>query len=108
ALLIRKKELSPVELTESCLERTGQLDGELRAWVTVDAEGARRAAAARQESLHDALGAGEPPPPLAGVPLGVKDVIDVAGLPTTASSRVLAGAGPAGQDADCTARLRSA
>jgi aspartyl-tRNA(Asn)/glutamyl-tRNA(Gln) amidotransferase subunit A len=108
ALLIRRKELSPVELTESCLERVGQLDGELRAWVTVDADGARRAAASLQESLHDALRAGEPAPPLAGVPIGVKDVIDVAGLPTTASSKVLAGVGPAGQDAGCTARLRRA
>src|ERR1700722_11618012 len=90
ALLIRRKELSPVELTESCLERVGQLDGELRAWVTVDADGARRAAASLQEAPHDARRAGEPAPPLAGVPIGVKDVIDVAGLPTTASSKVLA------------------
>ncbi|HVT66271.1 MAG TPA: amidase, partial [Trebonia sp.] len=103
AALIRKKELSPVELTESCLERTGQLDAELRAWVTVDADGARAAAAALEASLTS-----DETPPLAGVPLGVKDVIDVAGLPTTASSRVLAEAGPAERDADCVARLRAA
>ncbi len=102
AQLIRKKELSPVELTESCLARTAALDGELRAWVTVDADGALRAAA----QLQDQLGSAGTPAPLAGVPVGVKDVIDVAGLPTTASSRVLAGAAPAGQDADCTGRLR--
>jgi aspartyl-tRNA(Asn)/glutamyl-tRNA(Gln) amidotransferase subunit A len=106
--LIRKKELSPVELTESCLARSAELDGELRAWVTLDAAGARRAAAAAAESLHDQLGSGEPPAPLAGVLVGVKDVIDVAGLPTTASSRVLADAAPAEQDADCTGRLRRA
>jgi aspartyl-tRNA(Asn)/glutamyl-tRNA(Gln) amidotransferase subunit A len=106
--LIQKKELSPVELTESCLERAEQLDGELRAWVSVDADGARQVAARRQESLHDQLGSGETPAPLTGVLVGVKDVIDVAGLPTTASSRVLAGAAPAEQDADCTGRLRRA
>jgi aspartyl-tRNA(Asn)/glutamyl-tRNA(Gln) amidotransferase subunit A len=108
AQLIRKKELSPVELAESCLERAAALDGELHAWVTIDADGARRAAAQLQESLQDQLGSDEAPAPLAGVPLGVKDVIDVAGLPTTASSRVLAGAAPAEQDADCTGRLRQA
>jgi aspartyl-tRNA(Asn)/glutamyl-tRNA(Gln) amidotransferase subunit A len=104
AQLIRKKELSPVELAESCLARTAALDGELHAWVTVDADGALRAAA----RLQDQLGSAGTPAPLAGVPVGVKDVIDVAGLPTTASSRVLAGAAPAGQDADCTGRLRGA
>ena len=104
AALVRKKELSPVELTESCLKRAGQLDGELCAWVTVDADGARVAAATLERIL---AGSGTGPGPLAGVPLGVKDVIDVAGLPTTASSRVLAGAGPAEQDADCVARLRA-
>src|ERR1700743_3242358 len=87
AELIRNKELSPVELTESCLERVGQLHGEAAGCVDVERGGAPRAAAAWQEALHDALGAGERPPALAGVPLGVKDVIDVAGLPTTASSK---------------------
>lgn len=102
AELIRKKELSPVELTDSCLERIDSLDGELRAWVTVDADGARLAASA----LQGRIAAGDLPGRLAGVTVGVKDVIDVAGLPTTASSRVLAAAGPAQQDASCIARLR--
>jgi len=104
AVLIRKKELSPVELADSCLERVAVLDPELRAWVTVDLDGARLAAAA----LRERLATGDPPGPLGGVPVGVKDVIDVDGLPTTASSRVLADAAPAGQDAHCVALLRQA
>jgi len=44
--------------------------------------------------LDEALGRGEPPPPLAGVPVVVKDVLDVEGLPTTCGSRILAGYPP--------------
>ena len=104
AELIRKKELSPVELTDSYLDRIAALDDELRAWVTVDHDGARRAAAA----LRERVAADDPLGPLAGIPLGVKDVIDVAGLPTTASSQVLAAAPAAAEDADCVRRLRQA
>ncbi|MGH3247583.1 MAG: amidase [Trebonia sp.] len=104
AELIRKKELSPVELTVSCLARIDSLDAELRAWVTVDSDGARLAATALQERIAS----GDPPGGLAGVAIGVKDVIDVAGLPTTASSKVLAAAGPAERDAHCVGRLRGA
>jgi aspartyl-tRNA(Asn)/glutamyl-tRNA(Gln) amidotransferase subunit A len=107
--LIREKALSPVELVDSCLDRIAALDADLRAWVTVDGEGARRAAAALQERLAGASATGLPAlGPLAAVPVGIKDVIDVAGLPTTASSRVLAAAGPAADDAGCVGRLRQA
>lgn len=108
--LIGKRDLSPVELTDSCLDRIASLDADLRAWVTVDGEGARRAAAALAERIAGPSPAGFSAPAalLAGVALGVKDVIDVAGLPTTASSRVLAAAGPATADADCVRRLRQA
>jgi len=63
---------SPVEFIEHVLERIEREDRVLRAWVSVDAE--RALAAAR--SVDVASG------PLAGVPFGVKDVIDVRGLPT--------------------------
>lgn len=108
AQLIQKKELSPAELTESCLERIASLDEGLQAWVTVDADGARQAAAELQEALHNQFAEDRPLARLTGVPVGVKDVIDVAGLPTTASSRVLANAQPAGRDAACVAGLRQA
>ena len=103
ARLIKRKELSPVELADSCLERADALDPAIRAWVTVDRDGARQAAAA----LRDRLAAGDPPGPLAGVPVGVKDVIDVAGLPTTASSKALADAGPAERAASSNSAVRS-
>lgn len=51
---------------------------------------------------------GEDPGPLAGVPYGVKDLFDVAGLPTTAGSAVRAGAAPASSDAEAICRLRAA
>ncbi|MFA1546005.1 amidase [Actinomadura chokoriensis] len=90
----------PGGLVELALERIAATDGEVRAWALVDAEGAR--AQARQEPDGR---------PLSGVPVGVKDLIDVAGLPTGGGSRHLSGPGrervPAA-DAGCVARLRSA
>jgi aspartyl-tRNA(Asn)/glutamyl-tRNA(Gln) amidotransferase subunit A len=96
AAAIKAGTLSPTELADSLLARIEDCDGPLVAWVTVDAEGAR--AAARQTEAR--LARGEALGPLAGVPIGVKDVIDVAGLPTTASSKVLAGH-MAAEDAAC-------
>ncbi|MER7154227.1 amidase [Streptomyces lydicus] len=79
--------LSPVELTESVLERIGAVDEQLGAYVTVVA-GAARDAAARAERER---AAGRHRGPLHGIPFALKDVIDAAGLPTTASSRVRSG-----------------
>jgi aspartyl-tRNA(Asn)/glutamyl-tRNA(Gln) amidotransferase subunit A len=90
---------SSLELVRSCLARIDSLEEALLAWVTVDGEGALAAAAALDE---------EPPRgPLHGIPVAVKDIIDVEGLPTTASSRVLAG-NVAASDALVVARLRAA
>ncbi|MBN2216912.1 MAG: amidase [Pirellulales bacterium] len=79
---IRAQTLSPVELLDRCLDRIDRLDGRLRAWVVVDREAARRAA---QQLAIEAV-RGEFRGPLHGVPIGVKDIIDVAGLPTRAGS----------------------
>ncbi|TDB98509.1 amidase [Actinomadura sp. 7K534] len=89
----------PVEQVERALERIAATDGEIRAWALVDAEGARAEA-----ERNGGRG------PLRGLPVGVKDLIDVAGLPTTAGSRHLGGPRrrvPAA-DAGCVARLRAA
>lgn len=75
-------ELSPVELVDACLERHERLHGTVNAVVTLN-EGVREAAReaeARQERL---LAAGEALPPLHGLPVGIKDVTETAGLRTT-------------------------
>jgi len=94
-----RKELSVTELLDACLRRVEQLEPAVRAFVTLDIDGAR----ARAKELT----AGELQGPLHGIPVGVKDLIDVAGLPTTASSRVLAG-NLAANDAPVVANLRRA
>ncbi|MEU8915131.1 amidase [Streptomyces nigrescens] len=80
-------ELSPVELTGSVLERIDAVEERLGAYVSVTGEVARRLAALAEREIA----AGGYRGPLHGIPFGLKDLIDVAGLPTTASSRVREG-----------------
>lgn len=80
--LIRTKALSPVELTKRYLERIGSIDGRLHSFNCVRARGALEDAAAAESSI---LGGGWLGP-LHGIPVGIKDLIDVAGLPTTAQA----------------------
>ncbi|MDQ7807566.1 amidase [Amycolatopsis sp. A133] len=83
---LHARELSPVELLDSVLTRLAEVEPRLNAYVTVAAD--RAHAAARRAERE--IAAGELRGPLHGIPVGLKDVIDVAGLPTTASSRVRA------------------
>lgn len=83
---IRSRRLSPVELVDSALDRIEQVEPDLGAYVTVAAEQARRAA---REAEREAV-QGRYRGPLHGIPMGLKDLIDVAGMATTASSRVRA------------------
>jgi Asp-tRNA(Asn)/Glu-tRNA(Gln) amidotransferase A subunit family amidase len=92
---IRAGELSPREAVESYLDRIERIDGPINSYLTVRAE----------EALAEADAA--PDGPLHGVPVAVKDVIDVAGAPTTAASKVLDG-NVAPCDAVCVERLRGA
>jgi aspartyl-tRNA(Asn)/glutamyl-tRNA(Gln) amidotransferase subunit A len=92
---VRAGALSPREAVESYLERIGELDGRLNSYLSVRAD----------EALAEADKAGDGP--LRGVPVAIKDVIDVAGSPTTAGSRLLA-TNVAAQDALCVERLRRA
>ena len=88
AQAIRRKEVSSLELTNEYLQRIDRLDPALRSFVQVDREGARGAAeAADTEVLKHPEGIG----PFHGVAVSVKDVIDVAGLVTTHSSKALVG-----------------
>lgn len=92
-------------LVEDCLARITDPAGEgARAFVSVNREGALAAAAA-QDALRKA---GAAPSPFAGIPVGIKDLFDVAGEVTAAGSKVLADAPPATADAPAVARLRRA
>jgi aspartyl-tRNA(Asn)/glutamyl-tRNA(Gln) amidotransferase subunit A len=79
----RARELSPVEVTRATLERIERLNPRLRAFLLVDADGALRAAEAAERALADG-DAG----PLTGVPVSIKDLLDVQGLVTTSGSLV--------------------
>lgn len=95
--------LSPVDLLESCLDRIERLEPRVRAWVLVDRE-AVRAEAKRQDAE---IKSGHWRGPLHGIPLGIKDIIDVFDLPTAAGSRRWANS-VARRDATVVRRLRQA
>ncbi|RCG25556.1 amidase [Streptomyces diacarni] len=100
---IRTRRLSPVELTEAVLDRLDRTEPLVGAYATVTAE---RALYTAHEAERE-IAAGRPRGPLHGVPMGVKDLIDVAGVPTTAGSRVRAGH-RAESDSTVAARLAAA
>ena len=100
---IRAGTVQPVELVEACLARIRTRDGELKAWAHVDEHGALAAAHERQAEAR----AGRFRGVLHGVPVGVKDIVDVAGMPTTGGARPFAHTRP-GADAPVVARLRAA
>jgi aspartyl-tRNA(Asn)/glutamyl-tRNA(Gln) amidotransferase subunit A len=83
---IRNRKISPVELTEACLRRIEQLQPVLNAFVTVTAE----QALAQARELEEQAARGEWRGPLHGIPIALKDLIDTAGVRTTAASAVFA------------------
>lgn len=97
AAAIERGELSPREAVQDALERIERRDAAYNSFITVRAE----------EALAEADALPEPTGPLHGVPIGVKDVIDVAGTRTTAASKVLAD-NVASADATVVTRLRRA
>jgi aspartyl-tRNA(Asn)/glutamyl-tRNA(Gln) amidotransferase subunit A len=103
AARIRRKDVSPVELTETILGRIEALNPRLNAFCLVAADQAR--AAARDAEV--AVMKREPLGPLHGVPVSIKDVIFTRGLRTTSGSRLFADHVPE-QDALAVARLRAA
>jgi len=100
---IRDGLVSPVALTDECLSRIAALDPVLNSFITVTAESARREARAAEREIRDGRWRG----PLHGIPIGLKDLIDVAGVPTTAASAVFLQRVP-GEDAEVVRRLRAA
>ena len=97
------REVTSVELTQAYVDRISEVDGEIHAFLHVDADGALATAA----DVDARRSAGEELHPLAGVPIAVKDVITTKGVPTTAGSRILEGWVPP-YDATVTTRLRAA
>jgi aspartyl-tRNA(Asn)/glutamyl-tRNA(Gln) amidotransferase subunit A len=101
--LLRAGRTTSRELVDACLARIDRFEDRVQAWVLVDAEGARRQAAERDAELQ----AGRRRGLLHGVPIGIKDIIDVAGWPTLAGSRLRIG-NVAAYDAPVVAKLRDA
>ena len=96
--------LSALDAIEAALERIGQRDGVLNAFTDVTADRAR----ARARAIHADVAAGRQVGPLAGVPFAVKNLFDVAGLPTRAGSKINRDLPPASRDATLIARLEAA
>jgi len=100
---LRAREVTALEITNNCLQRIGQLQPSLNAFIRVMADEAKRDA----ETADRELASGRDRGPLHGVPIAVKDIIDVRGIPTTAASRVREGH-MAAADAPVIMRLRDA
>ncbi len=100
---VRRRERTCAEVVETCLARIEELEPLVHAWVIVDREGAR----AQARRLDEELAAGVWRGPLHGIPIGIKDLVDVAGFATTAGSPLLAN-NIAARDATIVARLREA
>jgi Asp-tRNA(Asn)/Glu-tRNA(Gln) amidotransferase A subunit family amidase len=103
APLIRRGELTPSDLLEQCLDRIDRYEGKVHAWAYLDRERARKDAA----QLTDELKKGHFRGPLHGIPVGVKDIIDVFDMPTGCGSKLWANS-YAREDATCVRRLRDA
>lgn len=101
--LIRRRELSPVELTQACLQRIERLDGRINAFITVTGEQA--IAAARQAEAE--IAGGSHRGPLHGIPVGLKDIFGVANVRMTGGSKILA-ENVATEDSVATTRLKAA
>ncbi len=103
AALISRRELSPVEYLEALITRIDALDPQINAFVHRMFESARAQA---REAERD-IAAGKHRGPLHGIPIGLKDIIDAVGVPTTGHSRICID-NVATADAEVTSRLRAA
>ncbi len=101
--LLRSRQVSPIELTRECLARIEELNPKLNAFITVTADSALdEARQAEAEIQH-----GEWRGPLHGIPLALKDLIDTAGVRTTAASALFKDRIPA-EDAEVVKRIKAA
>lgn len=99
---VRAREISPVEVLDACMVQVERHNPELNAVVTLNHRAREEA-----EALERRLAAGEDVGPLAGLPVGIKDVTEVAGVRTTYCSPMFTDHVPA-EDAEVVRRLRAA
>jgi aspartyl-tRNA(Asn)/glutamyl-tRNA(Gln) amidotransferase subunit A len=100
---LRRKEISPLELTRACLDRIEKLNPALNAFITVTAESAQ----AEARTAETEIARGQWRGPLHGIPIALKDLIDTAGTRTTAASGLFQNRVPT-DDAEVVRRLRQA
>ena len=101
--VLRQGRTSCLEILKGCLTRVDEWEPRVHAWVVLDRDGALEQA----RELDDELKNGKDRGPLHGIPIGVKDIIDVAGLPTACGSKRWA-TKIADTDAKVVASLREA
>jgi aspartyl-tRNA(Asn)/glutamyl-tRNA(Gln) amidotransferase subunit A len=100
---LRRREVSPLELTRHCLDRIGKLDPALNTFITVTAE----SALAEARVAESEISRGEWRGPLHGIPVALKDIIDTAGARTSAASALFEHRVPT-EDGEVVRRLRQA
>lgn len=101
--LIRKKKVSPVELTKACLTRIDRANPSLNAFITITSESALQQAREAEAEVMRGKWRG----PLHGIPIALKDLFDTAGVKTTAGSGVFKDRVPT-EDAEVVRRLKAA
>ncbi len=101
--LIRRRAVSAVEVCQALLDRIGRLDGRLNSFLAVLSDGALAAAAKADAEIASGLWRG----PLHGIPVGIKDLLDVEGVPTTSGTAIFKDQ-IAEDDATVVARLKRA
>src|SRR6266536_2306875 len=101
--LLRRQEVSPVELVRECLDAIERMNPTLNAFITVTAESALAEARQAESEIRSGHWRG----PLHGIPVGLKDLIDTAGVRTTAASAVFHDRVPS-EDAEVVQNLKAA
>src|SRR5215471_315180 len=101
--MVKRKTVSPVDLTRACLARIERVNPVLNAFITVTADEALQQARDAEAEVRKGKWRG----PLHGVPIALKDLFDTAGVPTTAASALFKDRVPT-EDAEVVRRLRAA
>jgi aspartyl-tRNA(Asn)/glutamyl-tRNA(Gln) amidotransferase subunit A len=101
--LLRRKQISPVEITKSCLDRIERINPSINAFITIMHD----SVLAQAREAEKEIMAGHWRGPMHGIPIGLKDLIDTAGVKTTCASALFAERVPK-EDAEVVRRLKRA